>query len=137
MYNVDILHIEDDPHCVELMQRAIGKMGRPLDVHAVTDGELALKFLSAREWPPRLIVLDLKIPKVNGLQILAQLRAEEKTRTVPVIVFTSSKEPRDVSLSYQAGANSYVIKPLEYKDFFEAVQRIIHYWLGVNYADGR
>jgi two-component system response regulator len=70
------------------------------------------------------------------LQVLTQLRAEEKTRTVPVIVFTSSKEPRDVSLSYQAGANSYVIKPLEYKDFFEAVQRIINYWLGVNYADG-
>ena len=136
MHYVDILHVEDDPHCVELMQRAIGKMGRPLDVHAVTDGELALKFLSARERPPRLIVLDLKIPKVSGLQLLAQLRAHEKTRTVPVIVFTSSQEPRDVTLSYQAGANSYVIKPLEYKEFFESVQRIIHYWFGVNYPDG-
>jgi two-component system response regulator len=135
MHYVDILHIEDDPHCVELMQRALGKMGRQLDFHAVADGELALQFLAARERPPRLIVLDLKIPKVTGLQVLAQLRAEEKTRTVPVIVFTSSREPRDVTLSYQAGANSYVIKPLEYKDFFESVQRIIHYWLGVNYPD--
>ncbi len=135
MHYVDILHIDDDPNCVELMQRAIGKLGRPLDVRAVTDGELALQFLAARERPPRLIVLDLKIPKVNGLQILAQLRAAEKTRTVPVIVFTSSQEPRDVTLSYQAGANSYVIKPLEYKDFFDSVQRIIHYWLGVNYAE--
>jgi two-component system response regulator len=136
MHYVDILHIEDDPHCVELMQRALGKLGRPLDFHAVADGELALKFLSARERPPRLIVLDLKIPKVSGLQLLAQLRAHEKTRTVPVIVFTSSQEPRDVTLSYQAGANSYVIKPLEYKEFFESVQRIIHYWFGVNYPDG-
>ncbi len=136
MHNVDILHIEDDPHCVELMQRALGKLGRPLDFQAVADGELALKLLSARERPPRLIVLDLKIPKVSGLQLLAQLRAAEKTRTVPVIVFTSSQEPRDVTLSYQAGANSYVIKPIEYKDFFDAVQRIVHYWLGVNYPDG-
>jgi len=135
MHHVDILHIEDDPHCVELMERALGKMGRPLDFEAVADGELALKFLAARERPPRLIVLDLKLPKVNGLQVLAHLRGEEKTRTVPVIVFTSSKEPRDVTLSYQAGANSYVIKPLEYKDFFEAVQRIINYWLSVNYPD--
>jgi two-component system response regulator len=111
-------------------------MGRQLDFHAVADGELALQFLAAREWPPRLIVLDLKVPRVNGLQVLAQLRAEEKTRTVPVIVFTSSKEPRDVTLSYQAGANSYVIKPLEYRDFFEAVQHIINYWLSVNYAMG-
>jgi two-component system response regulator len=136
MHHVDILHIEDDPHCVELMQRALGKLGRPLDFQAVADGELALKLLSTRERPPRLIVLDLKIPKVSGLQVLAQLRASEKTRTVPVIVFTSSQEPRDVTLSYQAGANSYVIKPLEYKDFFDAVQRIVHYWLGVNYPDG-
>ncbi len=135
MHHVDILHIEDDPHCVELMERALGKIGRPLDFQAVADGELALQFLAARERPPRLIVLDLKLPKVNGLQVLAQLRGEEKTRTVPVIVFTSSKEPRDVTLSYQAGANSYVIKPLEYKDFFEAVQRIINYWLSVNYPD--
>ena len=135
MQYVDILHIEDDPQCVELMQRAIGKMGRSLDIHAVDDGELALKFLSARERPPRLIVLDLKLPKVNGLQVLAQLRGEEKTRNVPVIVFTSSKEPRDVTLSYQAGANSYVVKPLEYKDFFEAVQRIVQYWIGLNYAE--
>ena len=117
------------------MERALGKMGRPLDLQAVADGELALKFLAARERPPRLIVLDLKLPKVNGLQVLAHLRGQEKTRTVPVIVFTSSKEPRDVTLSYQAGANSYVIKPLEYKDFFEAVQRIINYWLSVNYPD--
>jgi CheY-like chemotaxis protein len=87
MHYVDILHIEDDPHCVELMQRALGKMGRQLDFHAVADGELALQFLAARERPPRLIVLDLKIPKVTGLQVLAQLRADEKTRTVPVIVF--------------------------------------------------
>ncbi len=135
MHYVDILHIEDDPYCVELMQRALRRMDRPLDLHAVTDGELALKFLAEEERPPRLIVLDLKIPKVNGLQVLAQLRADEKTRTVPVIVFTSSQEPRDVTLSYQAGANSYVIKPLEYKEFFDAVQRIIHYWLGVNYAE--
>jgi CheY-like chemotaxis protein len=65
------------------MQRAIGKLGRPLDVHAATDGELALKFLSARERPPRLIVLDLKLPKVNGLQVLAQLRAEERPAPCP------------------------------------------------------
>jgi two-component system response regulator len=135
MHNVDILHIEDDPYCVELMQRAIGKMSRPLDFCFVPDGEQALQFLAGRERPPRLIVLDLKIPKINGLQVLAQLRQADKTRTVPVIVFTSSKEPRDVTLSYQAGANSYVIKPLEYKDFFSAVERIIHYWLGVNYPD--
>lgn len=135
MHNVDILHIEDDPSCVELMKRALGKLSRPLDFHFVPDGEQALQFLADRERPPRLIVLDLKIPKINGLQVLAQLRQVDKTRTVPVIVFTSSKEPRDVTLSYQAGANSYVIKPLEYKDFFAAVERIIHYWLGVNYPD--
>lgn len=137
MHNIDILQIEDDPFCVELMERAIGKMSRPLDFHAVADGELALQFLAGRERPPRLIVLDLKIPKINGLQVLTQLRQADKTRTVPVIVFTSSKEPRDVHLSYQAGANSYVVKPLEYKDFFSVVREIIHYWLSVNYGEGR
>lgn len=135
MHNVDILQIEDDPFCVELMERALGKMSRPLDFYAVSDGEQALHFLTGPERPPRLIVLDLKIPKISGLQVLTQLRQADKTRTVPVIVFTSSKEPRDVQLSYQAGANSYVIKPLEYKDFFSAVQGIIHYWLSVNYGD--
>jgi len=135
MHHVDILHIEDDPYCMELMQRVIGKMPRPLVLHSVLDGEKALQYLADRERLPRLIVLDLKIPRVNGLQLLTQLRQAEKTKTVPVIVFTSSKEPRDVTLSYQAGANSYVIKPLEYKEFFEAVQRVISYWLSVNYPD--
>ncbi len=135
MHNVDILHIEDDPYCVELMQRAIGKMSRPLDFYFVPDGEQAMQFLTDRERPPRLIVLDLKLPKISGLQVLTQLRQMPKTRTVPLIVFTSSNEPRDVTLSYQAGANSYVIKPLEYKDFYAAVERIIHYWFGVNYPD--
>jgi two-component system response regulator len=135
MNNVDILHIEDDPYCVELMHRAIAKMSHPLDFFSVPDGEKALQFISSRQRPPRLIVLDLNIPKINGLEVLRQLRQADKTVTVPIVVFTSSKEPDDVTLSYRAGASSYVIKPLEYKQFLSSVQGIISYWLSLNYPD--
>jgi CheY-like chemotaxis protein len=135
MNNVDILHVEDDPHCVELVQRALRKLAQPLDYVSVSDGEAALAFLASRTRPPRLLLLDLRLPRASGLQILEALRGSDKGRALPVVIFTTSQEPQDVTKSYLLGANSYVIKPLEYKDFLTAVQHLVSYWFTVNHQD--
>ncbi|HEX8428796.1 response regulator [Hymenobacter sp.] len=135
MDNIDILHVEDDPHCVELVQRALRKLTQPLDYVSIPTGEAALTFLASLTRPPRLLLLDLRLPKTSGLQVLEALRGSEKNRGLPVVVFTTSQEPRDVEKSYQLGANSYIIKPLEYRDFLAAVQELVNYWLTLNHQD--
>lgn len=135
MENVDILHVEDDPHCVELVQRALRKLTQQLDYVSVPDGEAALSFLASLTRPPRLLLLDLQLPKTNGLQVLEALRGSDKSRTLPVVIFTTSQEPRDVAQSYQLGANSYIIKPLEYRDFLSAVQELVNYWFTLNHQE--
>jgi CheY-like chemotaxis protein len=135
MHNVDILHVEDDPYCVELVQRALRKLAWAPDYLAVRNGEEALAFLANQSRPPRLLLLDLKLPKASGLQVLEALQKNQKGRALPVVVFTSSQEPQDVAQSYQLGANSYIIKPVTYKEFCEAVHHLVSYWITLNHQD--
>jgi CheY-like chemotaxis protein len=135
MDNVDILHVEDDPHCVELVQRALRRLAPPLDYVTVRDGEEALAFLAGRSRPPRLLLRDLNLPRVSGLQVLKALLDNPPGRALPVVVFTSSQEPQDVAQSYQLGANSYVIKPVAYKEFCAVVQHMVSYWFTLNHQE--
>lgn len=134
MQNPDVLIIEDDPHCVELIQRAIKKAPRSVDFVSLPDGEQALEFITHLTNPPKLVILDLKIPKINGLHLISQIRPLEKLSTIPIIVFTSSKDPKDIASAYQHGANSYIVKPLEYKEFYTVVNSIMEYWLAINHS---
>ncbi|MDE2489655.1 MAG: response regulator [Elusimicrobia bacterium] len=129
---VEILLVEDSPDDAELTLRALRRRLANGVVH-VRDGEEALSFLLAEgHAPPRLILLDLKMPKLGGLEVLARLRAEPRTRTVPVVVLTSSKEEPDVAAAYALGANSYIVKPVGFENFREAVSRIEFYWMLLN-----
>ncbi|HYS80584.1 MAG TPA: response regulator [Anaeromyxobacteraceae bacterium] len=129
-----ILLVEDNPDDEALMIRAFqrSKLANRIDV--ARDGAEALAYLvgpSARPMPT-LVILDLKLPKVDGLEVLRRLRAEERTRTLPVVVLTSSREEQDLVESYRLGANSYVRKPVDFIQFADATQTLGLYWLVVN-----
>jgi len=129
-----ILLVEDNPDDEALMLRAFqrSKLANRIDV--ARDGAEALAYLvgpSARPMPT-LVILDLKLPKVDGLEVLRRLRAEERTRTLPVVVLTSSREEQDLVESYRLGANSYVRKPVDFMQFADATQTLGLYWLVVN-----
>jgi two-component system response regulator len=135
-----ILLVEDNPDDVELTMRALRKNHIANKVVVASDGVEALDYLFgtgtyASRDPrdnPRLILLDLKLPKLDGLQVLARLRAEERTRLVPVVILTSSKEEHDLISGYKCGANSYVRKPVDFNKFVDAVHQIGLYWLLIN-----
>jgi len=135
-----ILLVEDNPHDEALTLRALGKKQLANTIVVVRDGAEALSYLFctdnyADRSPadlPSVILLDLKLPKVGGLEVLRRVRADERTQQIPVVVLTSSDEQRDVIESYREGANSYVRKPVEFERFVEAVQQVGHYWLLVN-----
>ena len=130
--NVDVLIVEDDPRDVELTLRALRQPESATNFHVVRDGAEALDFLFARGAysdraaleQPWLVLLDLKLPKVDGHEVLRQLRADERTRTMPVIVMSSSGEERDIRRSYALGADSYIVKPLDRTTFRKAVSRL-------------
>lgn len=131
----DILLIEDNPDDVLLTKRALKKNSIANHLVVVTDGQEALDLLfSPGEAAPVpcLILLDLKLPKVSGLEVLQRLRAEERTRLTPVVVLTTSSEEKDLIESYSLGANSYVRKPVDFNTFVEAVQQLGMYWLLLN-----
>jgi CheY-like chemotaxis protein len=135
----DILLVEDNPQDLELTLRALRKGNLNGTVRVVRDGAEALDLIFGAEGAPsgmrdlpKLIVLDLKIPKVGGLEVLKRLKSDPRTRTVPVVVLTSSREPRDVDESYGLGVNSYVVKPVSFEEFAAAVRDIGHYWLRLN-----
>jgi two-component system response regulator len=136
----DLLVVEDDPHDAELTLRALLKANLVSRVHVVRDGVEALDYLlgegdhaGQQHRPlPRLVLLDLKLPKVNGLQVLRRLRSEPRTRCVPVVVLTSSRESSDVLESYGLGVNSYVVKPVSFDRFAESVRQVGAYWLTLN-----
>ncbi len=131
---VEILLVEDSPDDAELTLRALRLRLANGVVHA-RDGEEALRFLLEGDSPPpRLVLLDLKMPKIGGLEVLQRLRADPRTRTVPVVILTSSKEEPDVAAGYALGANSYIVKPVEFENFQEAVARIGLYWVLLNHA---
>ena len=124
----------------EMTQRALRKHNLGNRVFWVKDGEEALDFLfcrgaySAREAarPPKLVLLDLKMPKVDGIEVLSQVKAAASMRTIPVVVMTSSNEERDVIESYRLGVNSYIVKPVEFGSFLEVVAKIGLYWVLTN-----
>lgn len=138
--NGHILLVEDNPSDAELTLRALKKAHVTNDVHVVRDGAEALEFLfgegayAARAGSalPRVVLLDLKLPKVDGLEVLRRVKADERTKLIPVVVLTSSREESDMVASYHLGANSYIVKPVDSDKFFEAVHEIGLYWLLLN-----
>ncbi len=137
-----ILLVEDDPSDVSLTRRALehSHITNPLVV--VEDGREALDYLFAQGAHagrdaaelPRVVLLDLKLPKVDGLEVLRQIRANEHTRRLPVVILTSSQEQRDVIAGYDLGANSYIVKPIDFDQFADAVRTLGLYWLVLNEA---
>ncbi|MDH4284047.1 MAG: response regulator [Gallionellaceae bacterium] len=135
-----ILLVEDNPDDEELARLAFAENRLDGELVVMRDGQEALDYLlAAGEYAgrdaneqPRLVLLDLNIPKISGLEVLRRIRADERTRLQPVVVLTSSKEERDLVASYSLGANSYIRKPLDYGSFVEAVHSVSQYWLTLN-----
>lgn len=132
---VDILLVEDNPSDAELALRALRTRHLADRVHHVSDGVEALEFLASAP-RPKVVLLDLKLPKVDGLEVLQRLKSDERTRTLPVVVLTSSREERDVRESYERGANSYIVKPVDFEAFVAAVLSSATYWLFLNQGAG-
>lgn len=142
MNNKQILLVEDNPDDVKLTLRALERSRIANDVVVVQDGIEAIEYLSGTgkfagrnsDVLPQVVLLDLKMPRMDGLEFLQLIRAEEKTRLLPVVVLTTSSEDRDRIESYKLGANSYVRKPVDFNQFAEAVQNLGLYWLVLNEA---
>ena len=128
-----ILLVEDDPDHELLTIRALKKSNIANEVHVARDGEEALNLLfGAEPVTPQVVLLDLKLPKVEGLEVLRRIRESDSTRMLPVVVLTSSDEERDLIRSYQLGVNSYIRKPVSFDDFAEATRQLGMYWLVLN-----
>ena len=140
MESKKILLVEDNPRDVELTRRALQKSNVYNDLIVVEDGVEALKYFfgdddksgCAVKDCPVVVLLDLKLPKVDGLDVLRRLRSEEKTRLIPVVVLTSSNEESDIIASYDLGANSFIRKPVKFANFAEAIHQLGLYWLILN-----
>lgn len=137
---VEILLVEDNPSDVELTLNAFEKQHLANRVHVVRDGAEALDYLFGTGpyagrtcWNvPKLILLDLKLPKVGGVEVLRRLRADLRTQMIPVVVLTSSREEKDIEATYRLGINSYIVKPVEFSRLTELIAQICTYWLSVN-----
>jgi CheY-like chemotaxis protein len=133
MEQLEILLVEDSAEDAEMTLRALRKNNLANRVHWVKDGQEALDYLEdAAAQAPKLVMLDLKMPKVDGIEVLRQLKARPETRAIPVVVMTSSNEERDVLEAYRLGVNSYVVKPVAFEAFLETVSKIGLYWLLTN-----
>ncbi len=134
---VDILLVEDDPDDAELTLRALAKSGLAGKVIHVEDGAAAIEFICGRGGRERaslpcMVLLDLKLPKLNGFDVLERIRANQASSRLPVVILTSSNEERDKTLGYQLGANGYVVKPLDFDEYNSALAAISHFWVGIN-----
>lgn len=135
-----ILLVEDNPDDVELTLRAFQKGSTLNEIVVVRDGEQAIHYLfgtgphTGRDPArmPEVVLLDMKLPKIDGLGVLRRMRADERTRRLPVVMLTSSKEERDVTSSYDSGANSFVRKPVDFREFVDAARYLGVYWLVMN-----
>lgn len=131
---VEILLIEDNPDDAELTIRVLKKHNLANNLVHLQDGEEALRFLFDEESPiiPKIILLDLKMPKVDGIEVLRKVKSDPLRKIIPVVVLTSSKEERDIIESYKLGVNAYVVKPVEFDKFMEAVAQLGLFWLLLN-----
>ena len=130
---VEVLLVDDSQSDVKLTLHAIQAQSLPHRFKVLRDGEQVLQFLGSGPVPLlRLILLDLKLPKVNGFAVLKAIKSDPRTRLVPVVILTSSSQERDIRMSYQLGANSYVQKPVDFDTFCAVIQGIRAYWLGTN-----
>ena len=141
---VEILLVEDNPADEELAIHALRANNLANNIQVVRDGAEALEFIFATDryadrnvnHSPRVILLDLKLPLVDGLEVLRRIKADERTRQIPVVVLTSSREERDVVESYRLGVNSYITKPVDFEQFTESVKTLGMYWLLLNQPPG-
>jgi CheY-like chemotaxis protein len=139
-HEVEILLVEDNPSDAELAMRALKKNNLANNVIRVCDGEEALDFIFAhgqfkerrKENVPKIILLDLKLPKIDGLEVLRIIKADPVAKMIPVVVLTSSKEENDMIESYRLGVNSYIVKPVDFDKFIDSVRDIGLYWLLLN-----
>lgn len=137
---VEILLVEDNPNDIELTLHAFRRHNLANRIHIARDGVEALEFIfGANREPvdtlsllPRVILLDLKLPKISGLEVLQRLKSDPRTRVIPVVVLTASREERDVVESYQLGVNSYIVKPIDFDQFVSAMRTLGMYWLLLN-----
>jgi two-component system response regulator len=137
---IEVLLVEDNPSDVELTLRALKRNNLANQVHVARDGAEALDFIFAEgdyterdiEKRPKVILLDLKLPKVSGLEVLQRIRSDERTKDIPVVVMTSSKEVPDISESYKLGVNSYIVKPVDFDKFVQVISQLGLYWLSLN-----
>ena len=137
---VEILLVEDNPNDVELTLRVLQKNNISNRLHVARDGAEALEFIFCTgayadhdiKNGPKVVLLDLKLPKVDGLEVLQRVKSDPRTKTIPVVILTSSREERDVVQSYQLGTNSYIVKPVDFEQFTEAVRQLGLYWLLLN-----
>lgn len=138
--DIDILLVEDNPNDVELTLRALRKHNLADRVFVVKDGAEALEFLFGggayperkAEDRPRVILLDLKLPKVDGIEVLRRIKSDDRTKSIPAVMLTSSQEERDVLETYSLGVNSYIVKPVDFNNFVHAVSELGLYWSGLN-----
>lgn len=138
---VEILLVEDNPSDVELTLHALRRHHLANRIHVVRDGAEALEFIFCTgayknrtiKNSPKVVLLDLKLPKVNGLEVLHRIKGDPRTQMIPVVVLTSSREERDVVESYRLGANSYIIKPVDFEQFSEAMRQLGLYWVLLNH----
>ncbi len=137
---LDILLVEDNEEDMDLALHALRREKLANNIFVARDGEEALDFLFCRggfaqrsfDHPPKLVLLDLKLPKVDGMEVLKQVKSDPRTRTIPVVIMTSSKEERDLVAGYNLGANSYIQKPVDFEQFRETVKSVGLYWLIIN-----
>jgi two-component system, response regulator len=137
---LDILLVEDSQDDVDLALHALRRGSLANNILVIGDGEQALDFVFCRgaytersfDHPPKLMLLDLKLPKVNGIEVLKQVKSDPRNKVIPVVIMTSSKEERDLVASYDLGANSYIQKPVDFEQFRETVKTVGLYWLVIN-----
>jgi CheY-like chemotaxis protein len=129
---IDILLVEDNPNDAELTLRALRKTDIGARLAIARDGAEALEYLLSDRKLPKVVFLDLKLPKIDGMEVLRRIRADERARSIPVVVLTSSQEERDITECYRLGVNSYVVKPVEFDKFYKAVGELGLYWLVLN-----
>jgi CheY-like chemotaxis protein len=129
-----ILLVEDDPNDVLLFRRALRRAEASAPVVVAQDGDEAVRYLSGGDGAPHpgLVILDLKLPRRSGLEVLEWIRGQPEIRRLPVIFLTSSRQPRDIEAAYELGANSYLVKPVDFDDLLEMVRTLLSYWIGLN-----